>query len=193
MTDVQINNAVQPRRPSRLRASVRWMVTFTGFPLGGFAALVVAGPIDAAGPAVIGGALTGAVLGAVQWWGAGRGLPARSWILATAVGLSIGLTIGASAVDFATDLGSLVVQGAVCGLAVGLAQAVVLYRWLGRLALVWPMFLAASWAAGWAITTSIGVRVEEQFTVFGSAGAIVVAALTTVLPLALDHRQGRPS
>ena len=169
------------------------MVTFTGFPLGGFAALVVAGPIDAAGPAVIGGALTGAVLGAVQWWGAGRGLPARSWILATAVGLSIGLTIGASAVDFATDLGSLVVQGAVCGLAVGLAQAVVLYRWLGRLALVWPMFLAASWAAGWAITTSIGVRVEEQFTVFGSAGAIVVAALTTVLPLALDHRQGRPS
>ena len=193
MTDVQITTAVQSRRPSTLRASARWMVTFTGFPLGGFAALVVAGPIDAAGPAVIGGALTGAVLGAVQWWGAGRGLPARSWILATAVGLSIGLTIGASAVDFATDLGSLVVQGAVCGLAVGLAQGVALHRRLGRLALVWPMFLAASWAAGWAITTSIGVRVEEQFTVFGSAGAIVVTALTTVLPLALDHRQGRPS
>ena len=194
MTDVQINPAVQPRRPSRLRASARWMVTFAGFPLGAVVARAVAGPVDSAGAAVVGGALTGAVLGAVQWWGAGRSrLPARSWIVATAVGLSIGLTIGATAVDFATDLGSLVVQGAVCGLAVGTAQAVVLQRRLGRLALAWPMFLAAAWAAGWAITTSIGVRVEEQFTVFGSAGAIVVTALTAVLPFALDRRHGRPS
>ena len=30
-----------------------------------------------------------------------------------------------------------------------------------------------------------GVRVSDQFTVFGSSGALVVAALTAVLPLAL--------
>jgi hypothetical protein len=39
------------------------------------------------------------------------------------------------------------------------------------------------WAIGWAVTTSIGVQVDEQFTVFGSAGAIVVTAITAILPV----------
>ncbi len=49
------------------------------------------------------------------------------------------------------------------------------------------------WAAGWAITTSIGVEVDEQFTVFGSSGAITVTALTVVLPLALRRLDGGAS
>ena len=44
-----------------------------------------------------------------------------------------------------------------------------------------------AWAAGWAVTTSIGIEVDEQFTVFGSSGAIVVTALTAVLPIALNR------
>jgi hypothetical protein len=51
----------------------------------------------------------------------------------------------------------------------------------------WPPALAAIWAIGWAVTTFIGVHVDLQFTVFGSAGAIVVTALTAVLPLTLNR------
>jgi hypothetical protein len=47
------------------------------------------------------------------------------------------------------------------------------------------------WAAGWAITTSAGVRVEDQFTVFGSSGAVVVTTLTALLPFSLIRREGR--
>jgi hypothetical protein len=44
------------------------------------------------------------------------------------------------------------------------------------------------WATGWAITTSAGVDVESQYTVFGATGALVVTGLTTILPLALRRR-----
>jgi hypothetical protein len=37
------------------------------------------------------------------------------------------------------------------------------------------------------VTTSIGVQVDDQFSVFGSAGAVVATVLTAVLPLVL-HR-----
>ena len=77
------------------------------------------------------------------------------------------------------------VQGAICGLAVGAAQAVALGRRAGRLATLWPFALAALWALGWAITTVVGVEVDEQFTVFGSSGAVTVTAFTAVLPLAI--------
>ena len=46
----------------------------------------------------------------------------------------------------------------------------------------------ALWALGWAITASIGVDVETQYTVFGSSGAVVVTALTAVLPVLLAGR-----
>ena len=81
---------------------------------------------------------------------------------------------------------------ALCGLLLGIAQAAVLLPRLGRLALGWPVALAAIWALGWVTSTSIGIRVEEQFTVFGSSGALVATALTGVLPLLL-HRRAVPA
>ena len=60
---------------------------------------------------------------------------------------------------------------------------------LGRLAIAWPAYLTVAWAAGWAVTTSIGIDVDEQFTVFGSGGAVTVAALTLVLPYALNRNK----
>jgi hypothetical protein len=162
------------------------MVSFAGFPLGGLAAHAIAGPIDATTAALVGGAISGAVLGAAQSWGMGRGGPAtRVWIAATAIGLALGLAIGASVVDFGTDISSLMLQGAVCGAAVGAMQAVALGRRAGRLATVWPFALAALWALGWTITTGISVEVDKQWTVFGSGGAVTVTALTAVLPLAI--------
>ncbi len=80
------------------------------------------------------------------------------------------------------------VRGAICGLAVGAAQAVVLRARLGRLALAWPPpALAAIWALGWTITTLGGIQVDQRFTVFGSFGAITVTALTAVLPLIINR------
>jgi hypothetical protein len=76
-------------------------------------------------------------------------------------------------------------------LAVGAAQAMALRPQLGRRAMLWPAIVAAGWAAGWAVTTAIGVDVEAQYTVFGSAGAVVAAALTSVLPIALQRAEER--
>lgn len=176
--------------PSTGRTIARWAVSFVGFPLGGLAAMTLVGPVDSPASAVVGGLLTGAVLGAVQGWALrAKGRSLVAWSAATAVGLGAGLAVGAAAVSYGTGLGDLVVQGAVSGAAVGIAQAVLLRRRLGALALAWPAYLAVVWALGWAITTSIGVEVDERFTVFGSSGAVVVAILTSVLPLVLARRE----
>ena len=164
------------------------MVTFLGFPLGGFAAGLIVGAIDGPVPALLGGLITGAILGAVQLWGLGRHRPgATRWIAATALGLVVGLGIGAAAVDYATDLSALVVQGAISGLAVGAAQAVVLA------AAARPAGVRLAARTRRALGRRLGDqhlhrrRVDEQFTVFGSSGAIVVTALTAVLPVAVNR------
>lgn len=170
------------------RTIARWMVTFVGFPAGGFAALLLVGPVDSPVTAAAGGLITGAILGAVQSFGLGRSGPrAWQWISATAVGLMVGLLLGAAAVDFATSFTALIVQGAVTGLAVGAAQTIPLRGRFGPIAFAWPPALAVIWAIGWAVTTAIGVQVDDQFTVFGSAGAIVVTALTAVLPVLMNR------
>jgi hypothetical protein len=162
------------------------MLSFAGFPLGGGAAWLLTGPVDAPISAIAGGLVTGLILGVVQAWAmrADRRLTAE-WTVATAIGLAVGLTSGAALVGYATGLGDLAVQGAVSGAAVGLAQAMVLRSRLGLISLAWPVYLAAAWAAGWIVSTSIGIKVAEQFTVFGASGALTVALLTSVLPLLL--------
>jgi hypothetical protein len=171
-------------------------VSFAGYPLGGFAAFLTTGRVEDPLSALAGGLITGAVLGAVQVWAMGpRGPRALAWCLATAVGMMAGVAAGAALVDYRTDLASLVVQGAVSGAVVGTAQAVVLAPRLKALALVWPFFLSGTFAVGWAVTTSAGIDVDKQFTLFGSSGALVATLLTAVLPLLLNSRTSsqRPS
>ena len=164
----------------------RWMVSFVGFPIGGYASYLLIGPVDSLIPSLVGGLLTGAVLGAVQVWAFGRARPsAGRWIIGTALGLMVGLGVGAAIVGYQTTLSALLVQGAMTGFAVGAAQALVLAPRLGRVALAWPAALTVIWAVGWAVTYAFGIQVEEQFTVFGSSGAVVVTALTAALPLIL--------
>jgi hypothetical protein len=185
--------ALTDRRAAPLtwrRSAARWLPTFVGFPLGGLLSELVAGPVDGLAPALAGGAITGVVLGVVQAWSLRpTGLPVRAWTAATALGLTAGLAIGAAAVGYDTGTADLVVQGAICGAFVGAAQAVVLRPLLGRLAFLWAPALGALWALGWAITASIGVDVETQYTVFGSSGAVVVTALSAVLPALLAVRR----
>jgi hypothetical protein len=177
-------------RRTVLRTVGRWMVSFAGYPLGGYAAFLLTGRVDAPDSALTGGLLTGLILGAVQAWAMGPARPgtrswAWSWSLATGVGLMVGVAAGAALVSYETDLGSLVLQGAVSGAVVGIAQAAVLYRRLGDLVLAWPFFLTGTFALGWATTTSAGIDVDQQFTMFGSSGALVAALLTSALPLVL--------
>jgi hypothetical protein len=170
-----------------VRIVARWLVSFAGFPLGGLAAMLLVGQIDTLPAAALGGLVTGTVLGTVQAWAlrADR-RTAFAWVVATAGGLAVGLTIGGGLVGFGTALSDLVLQGAISGAVVGLAQAAVLRR-IGPIVAVWPAYLAGAWALGWTITTSIGVQVTDHFTVFGAAGAVTVAALTSVLPLFLSR------
>ncbi len=180
-------------RPVTLPKRVlRWMPTFLGFPAGGLAAKLIIGRVDHLSAAVVGGAITGALIGLAQWLGLRRtGLSPELWVGATAVGLAIGLGAGAAAVGYQTDLASLAAQGAISGLAVGVTQALVLHSRLGRIVAAWPAVLAALWTLGWIITSAAGVDVEAQYTVFGSSGALIVTALTSVLPIELARRQQR--
>lgn len=169
MHDLQITPATS-NIPSH-RAATRWMVSFLGIPVAGYAGWLVSGHVDSLGAALLGAMITGVVLGAVQSWALGRNRPpVTAWITATTLGLMAGLGIGAAMVDYETSLTALVTQGAVSGLGVGLAQAVVLVPRFGLVALAWAPALAAIWAAGWATSTAIGVDVDQQFVIFGASG-----------------------
>jgi hypothetical protein len=170
------------------KIALLWMPTFLGFPAGGLVAEVV-GQVDGPGPAIAGGAITGAILGFAQWLGMRRtGPSALAWVVATAVGFAVGLGVGAATVGYHTNLGALATQGAICGAVIGVAQSAALYRKLGRIVLAWPALLASLWALGWTITYSFGIDVDAQYTVFGSSGALVVTAATAVLPGLLATR-----
>jgi len=175
-----------PPTTSWQHAALRWMPTFLGFPAGGLAAKLIVGPIDGVGAALAGGAISGIALGIAQWLGIRRsGLAPEPWVAATAAGMAVGLAVGASVVDFDTSTGALAAQGAICGVIVGTAQATILFRRLGSIAWAWPVALAGLWALGWTITASAGIDVEAQYAVFGSSGAVVVTAATSLLAIAL--------
>lgn len=172
---------------TRSKRWARWLGTFVGFPLAGVAARAVSGNIDALGAAAIGGLIGGVVLGTVQAVIGGIEPGARlRWIAATATGLAVGLTVGASAVGYHTDTASLVAMGAICGAAVGVAQALSIpMRRIDRV--LWAVATPVLWASGWLITSQVIADADRQHAVFGASGALAVSALAGVL-YALRHR-----
>jgi len=135
--------------------------------------------VDAVGAALVGGALTGAGIGAVQWWAAdgALGRPA-GWIVASAVGL----TAGAALVGYDTDLGALALMGLVTGAALGAAQGLVLAREGPRgLAVPWGLAMPVLFALGWSVASVTGIGVDDQFTVFGAGGALLFMLLSGLL------------
>ncbi|MGD9704534.1 MAG: hypothetical protein AB7Q42_07675 [Acidimicrobiia bacterium] len=159
----------------------RWLGTIAGFPLAGEAARVVAGNIDAAGAALVGGLVGGTVLGLVQVVVGGIDVADRiRWIVATGIGFAAGLTAGAGAVGYRTDVASLVVMGAVSGAGVGLVQALsVPMRRSDRV--LWAVATPVTWAAGWLITSQVIVDADRQHAVFGLSGALLVSAVAGLL------------
>jgi hypothetical protein len=118
-----------------------WAAVALAFPIAGYIAWKISGPVDTVQTALVGGALTGAGLAAVQWWAAkgALGRPAP-WISSSAAGYGAGLAAGAALVGYDTDLGALALMGLVSGASLGAAQGVVLAR-QGKLR------LAVAWGA----------------------------------------------
>jgi hypothetical protein len=167
----------------RVRYSFRpwykWLLTALAFPPSGYVAHLVAGRVDSVPAAVLNGVIAGTGIGAAQWaLLRGRGV-SPVWILATAIGLGVGLATGAELVSYETDITSLATMGAVCGLAVGIAQGATLRnatRMLG-----WTAVNAALWALGWTVTTAGGIDVSQQWAVFGAYGCFTLAFLQSTV------------
>jgi hypothetical protein len=161
----------------------RWMAVWAAVPVAGYIGWKVGGRVDGVGAAVVGGALTAAGLGAVQWWAAdgALGRPA-GWIGASAVGYAIGLATGAALVGYDTDLGALARMGFVSGAALGAAQGLVLAGQGRRsLALPWALSMPVLFALGWSVASLTGIGVDDQFTVFGAGGALLFTLLTGLM------------
>lgn len=169
-----------PSQPIFTRAWLMWTAGFLAFPLAGLAGTAASGRVDSATAALIGGVVSGLVLGTGQALASRRRLDPRRWIPATGVGMGIGLLIGAAVVDYGTSLGDLGLMGALTGLTLGPAQAVALPR-RARMRWAWAAAMPGLWALGWTATTLGQIHVEEQFTIFGAYGALTFSALSGVL------------
>ena len=140
-----------------------WPVLFVSFPLSGFAASLVLGPMTSAPVALAGGALVGLIIGFAQSPALGT-RPTR-WVPATVVGLAVGTALAVLLP---------VVGPLVQGLALAAAQAVV--RPPLR-PLIWVPLVAAAWSAAWAISWVVAISDEPGFVVFGASGALLFTLL----------------
>src|SRR5215210_7286275 len=90
-----------------------WAASFLGLPIGGYVAHLIVGPIDATWVAVAAGAITGAIVGAAQWFALRTiGIDAR-WIVATACGLAVGVAITYVIFGYGTSIADLATLGAI--------------------------------------------------------------------------------
>jgi hypothetical protein len=156
-----------------------WPVAIlVSFPIGGFLADLAVNGVDSVGTALVGGLITGVVIGAAEWFALRRWISGL-WVAATTLGLAAGLTAGAALVDYGIGRGDIVLMGAVTGVGVGVLQALVLARHRVSGAFWWAVANPPAWAVGWLVTSYVISRnVKEQFTIFGASGAIVFGLLT---------------
>lgn len=157
-----------------------WTAGFLAFPVAGLVGAAPLGRVDDPVAAVIGGALTGLVLGGGQALASRGRLDPRRWAPATAVGMGLGLLLGATTVDYGTALTDLALMGLLTGLVLGPAQTLALPH-RARFPWLWATAVPVLFALGWTATTLGGIAVDEQFTVFGAYGALTFAALSGLL------------
>ncbi len=166
---------------SRPRVWVWPLAALLGFPIGGYAANIIAGAVDSVGAAIAGGLIAGAVVGAAQWLALRQFVP-WIWIAATSLGMAVGLAVGAAVVDYGIDRGELMLMGAVTGLVVGVLQALVLARQGFAGAAWWAVASPPTWALAWLISSYvISANIDERFTNFGASGVLLYALVTGLL------------
>jgi hypothetical protein len=155
-----------------------WLVAFIGFPIGGLLASVIVGPAATPVNAALGGAITGVVIGAVQWFVLqGRLGVTPLWIVATAVGLAVGLALGVGVAGSENADNPFLWRAVVGGICVGVAQAFLL-RGIVAQPVLWAGAVFLAWVIGWYVTRGIGVDLDPRWTVFGAAGAITFQIVT---------------
>lgn len=179
-------------RPSFVRSLLLWSISFLAIPISGYLGTFLVGRVNNVGSALIGGALVGAIVGFAQALASSRRLPRLAWTAATTIGASIGVAAGSLAIGYRTSLADLALGGLVTGVIVGTAQAVALpagtrFRWL------WLPVTAALWPLAWVVTTLAGVKVAEQFIVFGASGASVYTVLAGITLILLVTRTAIPT
>ncbi len=173
-----------PATPGTLSRPRIWawpLAALLGFPIGGLIANLTVGAVDSVGPAIAGGLIAGAVVGAAQWLALREFVP-WLWIAATSVGMSVGLAIGAAVVDYSIDRAELMLMGAITGLAVGVLQALVLARRGFAGAAWWAVASPPTWALAWLISSYvISANIDERYTNFGASGVLLYALVTGLL------------
>lgn len=169
-------------RMTGIKIVLSWIgLALIAFPIAGYAGWGIGGHVDDLGPALIGGLITGAGIGLVQWLFLRRDLDiGPSWIVATGLALMVGLAAGSAVVDYGTGTDQLALMGAISGVPVGIAQGLLL-RSKFSLWHVWMVSMPALFALAWVVSASIGVDVDNQFTVFGASGSIAFGLLTGLL------------
>jgi hypothetical protein len=178
-------------KPVARRLWVWPVAILVSFPIGGYLADLVVNGVDSVGTALLGGLITGAVIGAAEWFALRRWV-SWLWIPATTIGMAAGLTAGAALVDYGIDRGDIVLMGTVTGVGVGVVQALVFARHRIFGAFWWAVANPPLWGLGWLVTSYvITTNVKEQFTNFGGSGAIVFG-LVTWLVLAVLFRGTEP-
>jgi hypothetical protein len=172
---------LQPVTAEQPRIWTWWVAALLGFPIGGYAANLIAGAVDSVGPAIAGGLSAGAVVGGAQWFVLRRVITWH-WIAATSLGLAAGLALGAALVDYGVDRPELMAMGAVSGLVVGALQAAVLAARDRTVAIAWLAASPATWALAWLISSYvISATIDERFTNFGASGTLLYALVTSVV------------
>jgi hypothetical protein len=154
-----------------------WMLAFLGFPIAGLLANTL-GPVDTPVRALLAGAVSGLILGLVQW------LVLRShlslsiwWVVSTSIGMSIGLAVSTLVLGSETGGNELLWRAAITGLCIGAAQWLILRNIFPQSA-IWIVVLAIAWTAGWFVTRSAGVDLSFKWSVFGASGALTFQFIT---------------
>lgn len=157
-----------------------WLAAFLGFPISGLVTNLIVGPVNDPVRGLIAGALTGAVIGITQWLVLRSRLPLPVWwILATAIGAAIGMALGVAFFGTETSGTPLLIRALITGLAIGIAQYVLLRPVLPE-AILWIPVIALAWTIGWFITGSAGINLDYNWSVFGASGAITFQPLTAI-------------
>jgi hypothetical protein len=155
-----------------------WALAFLGFPMGGLLSNIIIGPVTTPARALLAGAITGAIVGLVQWFVLQSRLPLPIWwVIATSVGMALGLGLSVALLGSETGGNELLWRAAITGLGIGLAQWIVLRPILPQSA-IWIAVIALGWVVGWFITRSAGIDLTFKWSVFGSIGAWAFQFLT---------------
>ncbi len=167
-----------------------WAAAFLGYPPGGALATAVIGRLDTPIEGILGGALAGALIGIAQYLALGRLLPIRlTWIAATSIGLAVGVGVGVLLFGSDTSLNTPLLRAPFAGLALGIAQWLVL-RQHTRRAWLWVLAQTLLHPLAWFITAQvIGQNMEIGFVIFGASGALFYqVALGVVLGWLIRER-----